>query len=490
MKILLATLSIEQESRGEYSPNAAYSIGLAYLHAVLEQAGHQVRLLFLNNIDDVESEKRFFSEVNTFLPDLVGFQMFSMNRVSSCAAVRRLAVEKPDIRVVLGGIHVSVMYEQIVTSLPWTIAVRGEADETFPELLTALADGAHLDSVAGIAFWGNGQVVVTEKRLPVEELDRLPFPKHEIFFDDEPLRDTAHVITSRGCPFDCTFCCLKSISMRRCRMRSVESVVNEIIYLKTRYPKIRRIQFHDDTLLLNNQRVIELCKALIAADLGLQFICSGRVKPVSVEMLSWMERAGFIKLMFGLETGSPTLLASIRKKITQEDVLALFTMLKPFNFTVTTFLMCGFPGESDDTVGETIALIKQTQRISYNCIMGVGKLWVYPGTDVCLIMKERGVISDDYWLTDRPVPYFTAEHSYDELCAYEERMMVHLSLSRIFTRQGFLHHFCSMPITIIRFLAASKNRDILTAIIREFMMRHFPGVVPVMTSIYKKISVR
>jgi anaerobic magnesium-protoporphyrin IX monomethyl ester cyclase len=489
VKILLATLSIEQESRGEYSPNAAYSIGLVYLHAVLEQAGHEVRLLFLNNVDTRESEIRFFSEVETFLPDLVGFQIFSMNRVSSFAAVRRLAVEKPDIRVVLGGIHVSVLYEQIVTALPWTIAVRGEADEIFPELLTALVDGEDIGSIAGIAFWRDNQVVVTEKRLPVEDLDRLPFPKHEIFFDDEPLRDTAHVITSRGCPFDCTFCCLKSISMRRCRMRSVESVVSEITRLKQLYPRLRRVQFHDDTLLLNNQRVIAFCKALIAADLGLQFICSGRIKPVSVEMLSWMERAGFTKLMFGLETGSPALLASIRKKITQADVLALFTMLKPFNFTVTTFLMCGFPGENDDTVNETIDLIKRTQHISYNCIMGVGKLWVYPGTDVSLIMKERGVISDDYWLTDRPVPYFTAEHSFEELCAFEERMMVHLSLSRILTWPGFRHHFCNMPVTIIRFLASPKNRDILTAVIREFMVRHFPGIVPVMTRIYKKISV-
>lgn len=487
MKILLATLSIEQESRGENSPNVAYSIGLAYLHAELELAGHEVRLLFLNNADEQESARQFFNELAAYAPDLVGFQIFSMNRVATFNALRRLGKEHPQLHVVLGGVHVSVLYEQIVAAFPSIIAIRGEADESFPEVVRALEQGSDLGDISGIAFWRDGRVLVTAQRGPVENLDSLPFPRHEVFFDNEPYRDTAHVVTSRGCPFDCTFCCLKNISLRRCRVRSIDSVVAEITYLKQRYPRLKRIQFHDDTLLLDNNRVIALCKALIQADLGLSFICSGRVKPVSAEMFSWMARAGFTKLMFGLETGSPRLLAEIRKKITPDDVINLFTLLRPFDFTVTTFLMCGFPGETEETVSETIELVKRTQRITYNSITGIGKLWVYPGTDIYQIMKDKGKITDDFWLTDKPVPYFTAEHSLDELCRFEERMVIHLSIFRILTWQGFRHHFLALPGTITRFLCKRKNRDFLTFILKDFMSRHIPGLVPFATRFYRSI---
>lgn len=487
MKILLATLSIEQESRGEHSPNVAYSIGLAYLHAELELAGHEVRLLFLNNVDEQESDRRFFSELSSYAPDLVGFQIFSMNRVATFHAVRRLRKEYQDLHIVLGGVHVSVLYEQIVSAFPEVIAIRGEADESFPEVVHALEHREDLAKISGIAFWRDDKVLVTPPRGPVENLDKLPLPRHEVFFDDEPHRDTAHVITSRGCPFDCSFCCLKAISLRRCRVRSIDSVVAEIAWLKQRYPRLKRIQFHDDTLLLDNNRVIALCKALIAADLGLNFICSGRVKPVSAEMFSWMARAGFTKLMFGLETGSPLLLESIRKKIAPEDVINLFTLLKPFDFTVTTFLMCGFPGETDDTVSETIKLVKQTQNITYNSITGIGKLWVYPGTDICRIMKDKGKLADEFWLSDEPVPYFTAEHSLEELCRFEERMMINLSICRILTWQGFRHHFLSVPGTITRFLCRRKNIDFLTFILKDFLSRHVPGLVPAATRLYRSI---
>jgi hypothetical protein len=149
--------------------------------------------------------------------------------------------------------------------------------------------------------------------------------------------------------------------------------------------------------------------------------------------------------------------------------------------------MCGFPGETEETVAETIALVKQTQRITYNSITGVGKLWVYPGTDICQIMKEKGKLTDDFWLTDNPVPYFTAEHSLAELCRFEEQMVVNLSIFRILTWQGFRHHFLAVPGTITRFLCQRKNRDFLTFILKDFLARHVPGLVPLATKVYRSI---
>jgi len=406
--------------------------------------------------------------------------------VSTFDAIEKLKVSYPKIKVVIGGVHTSVMYKQILNKYNHIIAVIGEGEITFKELVNSIENGHSHENIAGIAYYKDGNVVVTKQRNLLEDLDILPFAKHEIFFDNEPNRTIGHIISSRGCPFNCSFCCLKVISNRVSRTRDMRKVVEEIKILKGKYPRLQHIQFHDDTLLLNNERVIEFCKLIISEKLGITFSCSARVKPISSEMFSWMARAGFTKIMFGLETGSSKLLESIHKKIKKEDVINLFNILKPFDFIVTTFLMCGFPGETEETIQETIALVKKTQKIHYNWIAGVGKLWVYPGSEVYQFMKDMGKISDDFWMENTPVPYFTAEHDLKTLVKFEEKMMNHLAISRILTFKGFMNHFLSMPITIISFLIKPKNRGALRSVIKTTIQIYSPRLYVLLYDLYKK----
>lgn len=452
MKILLASLSIEPDSRAGHSPNCAYSLGLAYLQAVLERDGHEVRLLFLNNFSHQVAAEQTLKCIQEWQPQIVGFQIFSMNRVSTYKVLDTMKTACPDVRVVLGGIHTSVMYQQILERYPHVITVLGEGEVTLSELVRAFEVGMSYDNIAGLAFWQSGKVVCTQARPLIEDLNTLPFPKHEVFFEEEPNRVTAHIITSRGCPFNCSFCCLQIISNRKWRKRDIANVVDELKMLKGKYPRLRFVQLHDDTFLLDNKRVIEFCKLVIEANLSLKFSCSGRVKPVSVEMFRWMQRAGFVKIMFGLETGSSTLLKAVHKSISPSDVIHLFEELRGFKFDVTTFLMCGFPGETDETVAETVALVRATQKTHYNYIAGIGKLWVYPGTEVYQTMKAAGCIDDEFWLTENPVPYCTIEHPFAKLVAFEERMMNELSVDRILTLEGFRRQFPYMWREIIGYL--------------------------------------
>lgn len=484
MKTLLVSASIEPESRNAHTANAPYSIGLSYIHAVLAREGHDAELLFLNNHDYESSHRILFDRIAEASPDVVAFQIFSMNRTSTFSAIECLSSNYPAIKVIIGGIHTSVMYRQILMKFPHVIAVIGEGEITMTELLPLLDRHSDISAVAGIAFVQNGKIHVTPRRELLKNLDTLPFPLHETFFDNEPERIIAHIISSRGCPFDCSFCCLKVVSMRRYRERDIRSVVDEIEMLKKKYPRLRQIQFHDDTFTLNNARVIEFCKLVIERKLGLTFVCSARVKPVSAEMFSWMQKAGFVKVMFGLETGSPALLKSIHKEISREDVLNLFHLLKPFDLAVTTFLMCGFPGETQETINETIALVRETQKIHYNWIAGVAVLWVYPGTEVYEIMKKAGKITDDYWLTDQAVPYFTVEHDLEVLKKFEEQMANMLSVTRIFTPQGFRQHFMIMPMKILRFILKRNNRGALTEAVKNALSCYFPGTSMTIVNFY------
>jgi radical SAM superfamily enzyme YgiQ (UPF0313 family) len=452
MNVLLVSHAFEKGAQDFYTPNTPYSLGLGYLAAFLDREGHAVKVLWQDGMDFAQGHQEIIESLKNWKPDVLGLQMFTMNRVSSYRLIEDCTLKFPEIKIVVGGIHASAMPEQIVQKYPEIIAVIGEGEFVFAELLKNFSKGSPtLDDIKGLVFFRKGEIVRTKDRDLIEDLDSLPHPKHGIFFDEEPKRTMAHIVTTRGCPFMCSFCCLHIISRRKFRKRDIKDVVREIVELKQRYPRITHVQIHDDIFTLDNQRVIEFCKLIIKENLGLRFIASTRVKPVSEEMFVWMEKAGFEKIMFGLETGSAKLMKSMKKGIVLEDVVELFKMLRKFKFLITTFLIVGFPGETEETIQETIRFVNRLQKIAYNYIVGVGRLAVYPKTAVYAVMHECGDISDDFWLTDKPIPFFTSEHSNEELCRFENNVMDHVSVDRIFTWKGFRHHFMKMPGMIIYF---------------------------------------
>ncbi len=497
MKVLLVSHSFEENFGEAYStnlcldkseyhtPNWTYSIGLAYIASFLETEGHEIAILCLCNFSFSYSHKLILSKIDEFKPEVLGIQMFTMNRVSSYRLVEYCSEKYPNLKLVIGGIHASIMGEQIVKRYKNVVVVVGEGEITFSELLSAFENGHNLDNIKGLVYWKNGKVVKTGERELNYNLDSLPHPKHEIFFDSEPKRTTAYIITSRGCPFKCSFCCLHIISKCKYRVRNINDVIAEIVELKNKYPRLKTIQIHDDNFTLNNNRVIDFCKKIIALSFDINFIASGMIKPVSEEMLYYMEKAGFKKLMFGLETGAEKLMPNTHKGVTKKDTEELFYKLKKHNFLITTFLMVGFPGENEDTVNETISFVKKLQKIKYNYIVGIGKLTVYPGTEIYQIMKNGNCISDDYWLTDGHTPFFTVELDLNILRKFESKMLDHLSILRIFIFRGFIHHFLSMPLVILKFLM--QNKYLIKLIISEGIKINLPDLYPKVCKLYRNI---
>jgi radical SAM superfamily enzyme YgiQ (UPF0313 family) len=333
----------------------------------------------------------------------------------------------------VGGIHVTVMYEQILNRYPYLTAVLGEGEITFYELVD---NRKAYEDIDGIAFVKNGRIIKTKERALIENLDELPFPKHEVFFSD--IRRCGCILTTRGCPFSCTFCCLCSISQRRVRYRSVKNVVDEIEFMRNKFPEMSSIWIHDDSFFLNNNRVIDFCNEIVKRGIEIDFICSGRMKPLSQQMVNAMEKAGFTHILFGLESGSKEILKSSKKAITKEDAINAIKLFVNSPIRVTTFLIVGLPGETIDTVKETIEFFQTLQKIRY---IWIGDdlilLFIYPGTEVFEIAKKKGFIDDNYWLTDKNIPIYAAEHSIETLYQFKNMMLDHISLSRMFTSSGF-----------------------------------------------------
>ncbi|MCG2711225.1 MAG: B12-binding domain-containing radical SAM protein [Candidatus Omnitrophica bacterium] len=427
-KVLLVSPPLQSNTQ-VCSKDNSYGLGLCYLHSVLEREGYMLRTFSYNSSDPVEALKAITTELLDLKPDFFMVQIFTMNRVESYRVLKKARELMPRMKIIAGGVHASIYPEQLLNNSLVDYVVIGEGEATIVELLETLSEGRDPSGVKGIAYKKNGHVVTTAERPLIEDLDSLPFPKHELFITPE--REMACILTTRGCPFKCSFCCLHTISKRKFRKRSAKNVVDEVEYIVNTFKNIKIIQIADDTFTLDLRMAMDFCREIIRRKIKVQFLCSARIKPASVELFKLMEDAGFKSIGFGLETGSAKLLKSIHKSITREDVIETFKMLKGINISIHTYLMVGFPGENKETVAETIDLIKRLQKIKYFEFAGVARLWVYPNTEVYEHLRGAGRIDDSFWLTDKDVPFFTLEHTEREL----ERMVTDIAMSCMPGRQ-------------------------------------------------------
>lgn len=448
-----------------------YPLGLAYLYSFLELQGHKIKVLFLNNHTEENCFKKVTEEIEKFRPDIIGFQIFTANRVSSYSLIEYARRNYPKIKILFGGIHATLMYEQLLNKFPYVIAVLGEGEETFAAVIKEFEkEKPDFNNIEGIAFFENGKIIKTKERKLIENLDKLPFPKHEIFFKDKK-RKSGCLITSRGCPFNCSFCCLDSISRRRVRLRSAKNVVDEIEMMVKKFPQMKRIWIQDDNFFIDNGRVIEICDEIIKRKIKISFVCSARIKPINEEMIAKLEQANFQKVLLGLESGDDGILKKCHKGITQKDAVFAFNLFARFKMVVGIFLIVGLPGETEKTILETARFVQKLQKIKYFYLSEVSVLIIYPGTEVYQIAKAGGLIDDDYWLSDKPTPLFTLEHSQEELFHFKDILLSHVSLDSFLTPAGFIAQFTMIP-NILKYIANNKK------ILRSMISRSIKIMLP------------
>lgn len=480
-KILLISSSFEEVSlinASNYQKKGVktvetshYPLGLAYLYSFLETRDYEIEVLFLNNHTEESCFKKVAEKIKEFLPDIVGFQIFTANRISSYFLIEYVHKKYPEIKILFGGIHATLMHEQLITKFPYAIAVLGEGEETFSALIRELEKNKpDINGIEGIVFYTHGKIIKTKEKKLIENLDDLPFPKHEIFFEDKK-RKSGCIITSRGCPFNCSFCCLDSISRRRVRLRSAKNVVDEIEMMVKKFPQMERIWIQDDNFFIDNQRVIEICDEIIKRKIKTSFVCSARIKPVSEEMVIRLERANFKKILLGLESGDEGILKKCHKGITQKDAVHAFELFARSKMVVGTFLIVGLPGETMKTVMETARFVQKLQKIKYFYLSEVSILIIYPGTEVYQIAKTGGLIDDDYWLSDKPTPLFTLEHSQEELFRFKDILLNYVSLDSFLTPAGLVAQFKMIP-DVLKYIAGNKK------IIKSMVSRSMKIMLP------------
>jgi radical SAM superfamily enzyme YgiQ (UPF0313 family) len=310
------------------------------------------------------------------------------------------------------------MYQQIMENYPAVDMIcRGEGERTIVELFQALSNGDDLRKVKGIVYRQDGEIVVTEEREKTRDLDALPFPNYDDL-DLKKYKDVSgpwkgkplgSIITSRGCPFSCTFCSSRSV-WGNWRSRSISNVLDEIEWLVSQYG-YKRVEILDDIFTLNKARTKEFCQGILNRGLRIEWRASTRTDCVSLEMLELMREAGCLTLDFGVESGSPTILKNLNKKQKIEDVVNAFAWCKKLGIKAGFNVIIGAPGETRATIEETKNLIKKTKPT----YISPNPLRVYPGTALWRQAQDEGLCDDSFFLTDQECLRYTGAISVPEM---------------------------------------------------------------------------
>ncbi len=336
--------------------NSYPPLGLTYLAARMEGAGHPVRIEDFN-LPPYLSQEEQIEQVADFKPDLVGIT--SMSHVYHGARLLAQKVkERLNCLVVVGGPHPSIFKETLLEEQSIDFVVYGEGEETLFELVERLEAEQSPEPVAGVCWRRNGEAVRNPPRLALGDLDGLPFPaRHLLRLRDYPLRAPdgalmATLITSRGCPYDCSFC-FKGLFGRTYRQRSVANVIQEIEELMQDY-QIRNFYLIDDLFTLNQKWLHDFTQAIIGASLNIRWKCLARVDRVNPHILAQMWQAGCREVHYGIESGNEIILKSISKNVSLSQVSQAAAWTHQAGMLVKGYFMLGLPGDTEDTVLDTV----------------------------------------------------------------------------------------------------------------------------------------
>ena len=373
----------------EYLP----PLGIGYMAAVLEKAGHEVMILDTPILH--WSIEEIIKEIQNKNPDLLGITATSHSRFNAIKIID--GVKGLNCLKVLGGVHFGSTDVDALQHIPADVVVRGEGEYTILDI----ANNVPFDKILGITYREDGNIVRTPDR-PFLDLNELPFPARHLFpmskynakLEGEYKTKCASIITSRGCPNKCVFCVNKSFWKQRFRRRDATSVVDEIEHIISRY-NIYGFDFWDDTFTLVPAHVQQICNEIIKRRLDIKWYARIRVDTVNRSILELMKEAGCRVVSYGIESGSPRILDVIRKNITLDQVRECTRLCSKLGFHVKVFFMFNHPTEKIRDIEATILLmdeIRQWPNVSIKTAM----TYIYPGTEIEQIAKDEGILPRNF----------------------------------------------------------------------------------------------
>lgn len=328
-------------------------LGPLYLTRSLEDEGFAVDF---RDYQLVDSDEPFdMSVFLDFLRDpapIIGLSCMANLLPFTILALRALRGAYPDRTLVLGGVGSKSVEEKILSRFPWIdIICRGEGERTVPELLQTIQQHGDLSAVSGISFRTGDDICHTPDRNRITRLDSIPFPAFEKI--DLARYAGYGMMTSRGCPYLCTFCSVAPVWDLESFSRSPKNIVDEMEFLH-READVDLFLFQDEFFVSGRRQVIEFCRELASRNIDVQWKAFGRVNLVDEEMMQLMARTGCVEIRFGIESGSDRVLKQIKKGFTAAETLELIPQAVEIFPRVDAFFVWGFPFETMDEFNQSL----------------------------------------------------------------------------------------------------------------------------------------
>lgn len=382
-----------------------FPIGIASLAAHIGKKIPNIKITCLDLFDYTydEAKSKILEQLSEEDTNFIGFTIMTEQRHQVLDLIDDLKAhhitEQYDIKTFVGGPHASTMYLQLSEYEEIDHIIAGEGEKGLEYLLTN----------------PEAEKIIKQGELPVEEI---PMAVEGLkYFSEVKLNGQAPIVFSRGCTARCFFCSTYK-TWKKYRTRTPEDVYNEMRIFKDRYG-ISYFKFHDDSATANKDNLLLLCK-LIDKEL-FTFEMTARADQLDEELIVALKHAGLLKIALGIESGSAKLRNAMNKKLNADVAKENIALLKKHGILVHLLFIVGYPGETKETIEETRQFIIDAAPDTFSNLPG---LMVIPGTLIYNKLVNDKWINDTYWLSRKPAPYYTGEHSIDQLRSLSNRLRI------------------------------------------------------------------
>ncbi len=417
-------------------------LGLGYIAAVLEKAGHDVTvidtecLMHRNHFQRSNVNEAVSKIVQGYSPQLLGITSMTPDIPDAYDIAHFLKPVVPEAKIIIGGTHTSALpFETLSGCGSIDAVVVGEGEETMLEL----ASGKEVAKTKGLVFRSENGMFFTGERAPVTNLDRLPFPARHLLDMEVRLRAgqyriygttlrTTTIITSRGCSKHprCAFCCGSLPFGQRLRFHSPEYVMSEIEELVAKY-RIEGLYFADDQFLADKRRVKRICELMMNNRMSDRVKWAVQARPDSVdrEILNMMKRAGCVQIEYGFESGSQRMLDMMDKGTTVKQNYQAAHVTEDVGIRYQANIIFGMPTETRKDIEETLRFLDGINPFYVN----ISRLIPIPGSTIWKSLEDQGLLTHD-WTTYHTLNF---EKNFTRM-SKEEFDMLFLRIQRHFSK--------------------------------------------------------
>jgi len=379
--------------------NRSAPIGILSIAAFLMKKGMEVDILNCTGPVKLTGTEETISRVRAFRPEMIGFTSTTSSFPDAYRQAEAIKNADPSIRIIFGGVHVSALRGSILDNFPCIdYVITGEGEKAMAEL----AAGASLDSIQGLVYRNGSGIKDNGVRTDLCDLDSLPFPAYNMLdgfpktfqppLFNYPKAPSASIISSRGCPYQCSYCD-RSVFRKSFRYNSSDYLYEQMVFLKKEF-NIRHIFFYDDLFTFNRKRIEEFCGLMRKKPLHMTFNCAVRLGHIDDDLLKMLKAAGGWMVSLGIESGDPEMLSRHKSNVDLGEMKKTVKLIQKNGLRAKGLFMMGLPGETEETIKRTTKFITELELDDLN----MTKFTPFPGAPVYKTIHEEGVFNEDWEL--------------------------------------------------------------------------------------------